>query len=244
MRGWLQRSPPVRIAALAWPTDAGESPAAYNGPGDGSVEEQTAVEIDRRTEALLAEAEAYFMGEGGVHNAAAAIARRLADAGIDYAIAGAIALGEHGLKRLTVDVDILIRREGLDRFKAEWLGRGYVDVRPGGKAVRDTVNNVKIDFLITGDFPGDGKPKPVAFPDPAEAAVAGDKYRIVSLQALVEMKLASGMTAPHRLQDLADVLRLIVAADLPRDLGARLNPYVRDKYEELWLASRHPEDDY
>lgn len=208
------------------------------------MKELTAAEVDRRTDALLAEAEAYFMGQGGVHNAAAAISGRLAEAGIDYAIAGAIALGEHGFKRLTVDVDVLIRREGLDRFKAEWLGRGYVDVRPGGKAVRDTTNNVKIDFLITGDFPGDGKPKPVAFPDPREAAVAGEKYRIVALHRLVEMKLASGMTAPHRLQDLADVLRLIRAADLPHDFGARLDPYVRGKFEELWLASRHPEEDY
>ena len=175
--------------------------------------------------------------------AAAAIAGRLAEAGIDYAIAGAIALGEHGFKRLTVDVDILIRREGLDRFKAEWLGRGYVEVRPGGKAVRDTINDVKIDFLLTGDFPGDGKPKPVAFPDPREAAVAGEKYRIVSLPRLVEMKLASGMTAPHRLQHLADVLPLIRAADLPQDFVAQIDPYVRDKFEELWLASQHPEDD-
>ena len=118
------------------------------------------------------------MGEGGVRKAATAIAERLAQAGIDYAIAGAIALGDHGFMRLTVDVDVLIRREGLERFKSEWLGRGYVDVPPGGKAVRDTVNNVKIDFLIAGDFPEDGKPKPVAFPDPREAAVSGDKYQI------------------------------------------------------------------
>jgi hypothetical protein len=201
-------------------------------------------EVDRRTDAVLAEAEAYFMGEGGVRKAATAIAERLAAAGIDYAIAGAIALGDHGFMRLTVDVDVLIRREGLERFKSEWLGRGYVDVRPGGKAVRDTVNNVKIDFLIAGDFPGDGKPKPVAFPDPREAAVSGDKYQIVSLPRLIEMKLASGMTAPHRLQDLADVLRLVRAADLPREFAVQLDPYVRAKFDELWLASRHPDDDY
>jgi hypothetical protein len=207
------------------------------------VKELTAAEVDERTDTLLAEAEAYFMGEGGLRNAAAAIAARLAEAGIDYAIAGAIALGEHGLKRLTEDVDVLIRREGLDRFKEKWLGRGYVELRPGGKAVRDTVNNVKIDFLVAGDFPGDGKPKPVAFPDPREAAVSGERYRIVSLQRLVEMKLASGMTAAHRLQDLADVLRLIAAADLPREFGTRLDAYVQDKFDELWLASRH-QDDY
>jgi hypothetical protein len=208
------------------------------------VEELTAADVDRRTDALLEEAEAYFMGEGGVHGAAAAIAERLTEAGIDYAIAGAIALGEHGFKRLTVDVDVLIRREGLERFKAQWLGRGYLEVRPGGKAVRDTINKVKIDFLVSGDFPGDGKPKPVAFPDPRHAAIAGGRYRVVSLPRLVEMKLASGMTAPHRLQDLADVLRLIKAAALPRDFAAQIDPYVRGKFEELWIAAQHPEDDY
>jgi hypothetical protein len=86
--------------------------------------------------------------------------------------------------------------------------------------------------------------QPVAFPDPREAAITGEKYRIVSLPRLVEMKAASGRTAPHRLQDLADVLRLIRAADLPEDFAARIDPYVRDKFHELWLASRHPDDDY
>jgi len=208
------------------------------------VAEPTAAGLDRRMDALLAEAQEYFMGEGGVHRAAADIARRLTDAGIEYAIAGAIALGEHGLKRLTVDVDILITQEGLARFKAQWLGRGYVDVRAGGKAVRDTINDVKIDFLLTGDFPGDGKPKPVAFPDPRTASVQGETYRVVSIARLVEMKLASGMTAPHRLHDLADVLRLIRQAELPRDFSAQLDPYVREKFLELWLAAQHPDEDY
>jgi hypothetical protein len=195
-------------------------------------------------DALLAEAQEYFMGAGGVHDAAAAIGRLLTEAGIDYAIAGAIALGEHGFKRLTTDVDVLIRREDLARFKALWLGRGYVEVRPGGKAVRDTANNVKIDFLLTGDFPGDGKPKPVAFPEPRAAAVQGEKYRVVSLPRLVELKLASGMTAPHRLHDLADVLRLIREARLGSELGLELDPYVRAKFDELWALAQHPEDDY
>ena len=109
-------------------------------------------------DALLSEAQEYFMGEGGIHAAAAALGRLLSESGIEYAIAGAIALAEHGFKRLTTDVDVLIRRDNLARFKAEWLGRGYVEVRPGGEAVRDTANNVKIDFLITGDFPATENP--------------------------------------------------------------------------------------
>src|SRR5204863_7794125 len=122
-----------------------------------------------------------------------------------YAIAGALCLGAHGVVRATEDVDILITREGLERFKAEWLGRGYINLRAGGKAVRDSVNGVKIDFLVAGDFPGDGRPKPVAFPEPSGRAVSPGDPVVLSLPQLVELKLASGMTAPHRLQDLADV---------------------------------------
>jgi hypothetical protein len=195
-------------------------------------------------DALLAEAQEYFMGTGGIHDAAAAIARLFDDLDIEYAIAGALALGEHGFRRLTSDVDVLIRRDDLARFKQRWVGRGYVDVRPGGKAIRDVTNNIRIDFLIAGDFPGDGQPKPVAFPDPASAAVQGSKYRIVTLPTLVELKLASGMTAPHRLHDLADVLRLIREVQLPRTFATQLDPYVRGKFEELWTAAQHPEDDY
>src|SRR2546428_13487839 len=102
------------------------------------------------------------MGEGGVRKAATAIAERLAEAGIDYAIAGAIALGDHGFMRLTVDVDVLIRREGLERFKSEWLGRGYVDGRPGGKAGPDTRNDGKIHFPIPRDVPGVGQAQALA----------------------------------------------------------------------------------
>jgi hypothetical protein len=52
------------------------------------------------------------------------------------------------------------------------------------------------------------------------------------------------MTAPHRLQDLADVQRLIARAGLPRELGESLDPYVRAKFFELWDTAPHPEDDY
>jgi hypothetical protein len=141
-------------------------------------------------------------------------------------------------------VDVLIARDDLQRFKDAWLGRGYVNVREGGRAVRDTVNNVKVDFLIAGDYPGDGKPKPVRFPSPAKAGVDAGRVRVLDLRHFVEMKLASGMTAPHRLQDLADVLRLIRAAGLPRELSGSLDPYVRDKFLELWQSAQHPDEDY
>ena len=194
--------------------------------------------VEQRLERVLEDAERFFMKTGRVHQAALAIARRLDAERIPYAIAGALALGAHGYERLTTDVDVLLTREGLDRLKAAHLGRGYVEKFPGSKGLRDTEHNVSIDVLIAGDFPGDGRPKPVSFPDPAGVAIVGDRFRILALPALVELKLASGMTAPHRLRDLADVLELIRWARLPADLSARLDPFVRDKYLELWRAAQ------
>jgi hypothetical protein len=191
---------------------------------------------------LLQQADLFFMGKSEVHKAARAIARVLEAEGIPYAIAGALALGVHGRPRLTDDVDILLRREDLATFKERWLGRGYIEVTKGLKAVRDTAHNVKLDFLIAGDFPGDGKPKPVAFPDPETQSSTGDGFRIIDLDTLLELKLASGMTAPHRARDIADVIDLIRARSLPREHGNRLNVYVREKFDELWALAQINDD--
>ena len=55
---------------------------------------------------------------------------------------------------------------------------------------------------------------------------------------MLELKLASGTTAPHRRRDLADVQDLIVALDLPRELGSKLDRSVRDAYDNLWQEVR------
>ena len=180
-----------------------------------------------------------------MHKAALAVADKLAKENIAYAIAGAMALGAHGYERMTTDVDLLLTREGLTRFKAANLGRGYVEKFPGSKGLRDTENGVAIDILVTGEFPGDGLPKPVAFPDPADPTVGvqGERFRVLALPRLIELKLASGMTAPHRLKDLADVLELIRAARLTAALEQELDPFVRDKYRELWQAAQVEENE-
>ena len=54
----------------------------------------------------------------------------------------------------------------------------------------------------------------------------------------IELKLASGLSAPHRLKDLADVLELIRHLSLPRDLAGSLDASVRPKFEELWQAAQ------
>jgi hypothetical protein len=44
------------------------------------------------------------------------------------------------------------------------------------------------------------------------------------------------MTNASRLKDLADVQEIIRTLCLPRDFAQRINPFVRDKFEELWDA--------
>lgn len=66
---------------------------------------------------------------------------------------------------------------------------------------------------------------------------------MLNFTILIELKLASGMTAPHRMQDLTDVMRLIRANKIPRDFASSLNPYVRAKFDELWQVAQHPDED-
>ena len=183
----------------------------------------------------VAEATGFFMRDDPVHEALRAIARRLEDQGIPYAIAGGMALVAHGYDRTTVDIDVLVTPQGLETIRGTLVGVGYRPAFEGSrKQLRDTDHGVRIEFLVSGEFPGDGRPKPIAFPDPSTCStdVGGVKY--VSLTALLELKLASGMTNRGRLKDLADVQELIRARDLPLELRDTLHPYVRDKYAELW----------
>jgi hypothetical protein len=50
------------------------------------------------------------------------------------------------------------------------------------------------------------------------------------------------MTAPHRPQDLADVIQLIKVNHLPADFRERLHSYVHDKFDELWKYAQIEED--
>lgn len=181
----------------------------------------------------------FFMGQADVHKALEKLVRLLDAHRIPYAIVGAMALNEFGYQRTTVDVDVLLTTEGLAAFKSAVLGRGYLEKFPGSRGLRDTEFGVDIDVVITGTYPGDGKPKPVAFPDPAATALRGTRVALLPLPTLVELKLASGMTAPDRLKDLADVQELIRIQHLPRALAEELNTFVRDKYLELWHAVQH-----
>jgi len=180
------------------------------------------------------EAQRYFMGEGQLNNALARLVADLQERDIDYLVIGAIALMAYGYPRFTEDIDLIVDENGLDRFHHELVGLGYAPAFQGArKQFRATRDGIPIELISAGEYPGDGKPKPVSFPSPSETAVEIDGVRFPTLEKLVELKLASGMTAPDRLKDLADVQELIKVRSLSSEFAERLNPYVREKYLEL-----------
>ena len=52
------------------------------------------------------------------------------------------------------------------------------------------------------------------------------------------MKLASGLSAPHRLKDLSDVQELIEKLSLTLELREQLDESVRAEYTWMWEATR------
>jgi hypothetical protein len=198
-------------------------------------------QLDREPRWALSEGSRHFDEKSAVFDALHKITRRLNELGISYAIVGGMALFRHGLRRFTEDVDILVTREDLKTIHDRLAGLGYRPLHARSKHLRDTELGVRIEFLTTGDYPGDGKPKPVAFPEPSSVSFESDGIRYINLPNLIELKLASGMTNPGRLRDLSDVLELIKILKLSRDFAVGLNPFVRDKFRELCARAEESE---
>jgi len=178
------------------------------------------------------------MGRAEAQLALYRLASILEDEGFPYAIIGAFALNEYGHKRVTVDVDLVMRDEHLAEFKRRHLGNGYAERVAGTGKLLDTLHGVNIRVLCTGRFPGDDQPKPIAFPDPAAVALRGERFSLLPMPRFLELKLASGMGAAHRGRDLVDVQDLIKSARLPASVADDLHPWVRAKFIELWQLAQ------
>jgi hypothetical protein len=71
------------------------------------------------------------MGQAEAQLALNRLAAILESEGLPYAIIGAFALNEYGHRRVTVDVDLVMREEHLAEFKRRHLGNGYAERVPG-----------------------------------------------------------------------------------------------------------------
>lgn len=184
-------------------------------------------------------------GDAPPIQAAKKIARVLNDMGIPYVVCGGLAVGAWGLPRTTEDVDLIMTRDDLDRFKEAWLGRGWVERFKGSKGIRDAEFKVRIDVLTTDEIPGDGKTAPFTFPHPTGVATELSGFwagvSMIDLPNLLTLKIVTGMTVPKRPGDYDDAMRLIEANQLPREFGEKLHVFVREKYDELWLITQTPD---
>jgi hypothetical protein len=171
----------------------------------------------------------FFMGQGPVHEALRSLAKTLHDEEIDYVLIGGMALVAHGYRRFTEDIDVLMTAEDLERFRERCLGRGYLPAFSGAeRSFKDTATGVRIEI----------KPMPVAFPTPSSVGFEREGLKVIRLEPLIELKLASGLSAANRLKDLSDVQDLIRLLDLPVELGEALDPSVREEYRRLWQTLR------
>lgn len=182
------------------------------------------------------------MGTSDVHVALDRVVHKLEELQIPYAICGGMAINAHGHQRATTDVDLLLTPAGLARFKEHALGRGWIEKFTGSRGMKDAERKVPIDVLLTGGIPGDGTPHGVVFPDPVAVVVEIEARKYLSLSSLVELKLASGMSAPDRPRDFDDVIQLIRVNQLGEHFADGLHDYVQAKYRELWGYAQNPND--
>jgi hypothetical protein len=190
--------------------------------------------LNRDTAWAFREGGMHFEKDSAVHKTLRKVTRRLDELKIPYAVVGGMAMFFHGYRRFTEDVDILVTAEGLAEIHRQLRGLGWIQPFEGSKQLRDAEHGVRVEFLVTGEYPGDGRPKPVAFPDPATVSVDVDGMHFLRLPTLIELKLASGMSNPRRATDLADVQKMIETLGLPQGFSSELHPSVRDKFNELW----------
>jgi hypothetical protein len=153
-----------------------------------------------------------------------AASRALTALGVRHAVAGGLAVGAHGYRRNTQDVDLLVGEEAFERHSG-----GMVTLRPG---VPIQVDGVSVDLLSASE----GE----AFLDQALTQPrTGDAVPVVSAGTLVYLKLKS-----TRLKDRADVVELVKAGlDLDgvrRYLGRNAPSFVA-RFEECVALVRAEE---
>src|SRR5262249_5732923 len=128
--------------------------------------------------------------------------------------------------------------KGFEQFKEELAAKFYrrVDGRP--RRFVEKQSGVTLDVLVTGLYPGRGRPGPIAFPDPEQASQEIEKCRVLTLPHFVQLKLAAG-----RHYDLGDVVFLIRVHDLDEAFLEHLHPSVHPDFIEC-LEEKRREDEY
>lgn len=133
---------------------------------------------------------------------------------IEYAVCGGLAMAIHGFVRATLDIDLLILSDSLERAYDVAEKRGFnirgldisfkeraVEIRRVSK-IDDEGEVLSLDLLLVTPLVED------VWEGKTEMILANRKYSIVSREGLIKMKNLAG-----RPQDLVDIERLENEAD-------------------------------
>lgn len=186
----------------------------------------------------MREIDSFFQKDDRVHQTMRRVADKLEAARIPYAIAGGMAVNAHRHERTTGDVDFLLTADGLDAFLRAYLGTDFDRVPGRPRRFLDRDNGVTFDVLVSGLFPGSGRPGPIVFPDPAEVSEVIEDRRFLNLPTLIQLKLAA-----RRHKDFGDVVELIRVHNLDESFQARLHPAVHRDYVECLEEKRREDED-
>lgn len=170
-------------------------------------------------------------GTSGLEQTLRSAVEALAHWNIPHLVAGGLAVQEHGYFRVTLDADIIVPDvlEAVEFLTADLSGP-FVRYQGCEDTVQDRRNGVLINFLPAGR--AFGKNSKILFPQPTEVS---EQPRFVTLEQLIALKLDSWAGSPtRRHKDKSDVIELIKALKLPRDLVI-VEP-VSQLYVETWEA--------
>ncbi len=128
---------------------------------------------------------------------------------IEYAVCGGLAMAIHGFARATLDIDVLIRAESLEKAYRVAAERGYdikgldmsfkeraVEIRRVSK-IDDDGEVLSLDLLLVTSQVED------VWESIEQVILSENRLFVVSKEGLIKMKTLAG-----RPQDLADIERL------------------------------------
>ena len=164
------------------------------------------------------EADAYFQGESQVFVAYRAVEERLKEVEIRYALAGVLAMFQHGYRRFSTDVEFWIAPGDWLAIEVQFLVCGYSRIGSSTK-IRCERTGVTIIFSL------------------CEKLIASteviDGIPTVTLPALIESKLIEGRN-PTRMAATADVQELIKTLELSEAFTEKLAPAVQAECRYHW----------
>jgi len=148
---------------------------------------------------------------------------------IDFCFVGGATLIGYNYRRTTDDIDILVSKMNKNELMS-LKGRCFKPAFQGAKR-KFIWNNpqIKIDILFSGD-----EKKSLVFEEPKEISVIFNGVPVISLEKLIEHKLASGTFSSDRYKDLADVQELIRINKLHKNYGSNFREDLEQVYIKIW----------